>query len=172
MEETMQLEEDQNWQLRIEQLLTEVNAIKAQFDRKAGRHSMTVSQSTSNEDYQPPRHQPQKPTTSGIHPAAANEAATRSSQRYPWHNLMQRSEEQQHHLTPHQQNRQQQEEDGDQRRNGMVCWNCDEEGHRFMDCSKPQAVLFCYRCGRKGYSLRSCFTCRTETGNPTAGNRL
>ncbi|XP_055613322.1 uncharacterized protein LOC129759817 [Uranotaenia lowii] len=52
-----------------------------------------------------------------------------------------------------------------------VCWNCDEEGHRFMDCSRPQAILFCYRCGRKGYSLRSCFTCRTDSGNPLAENR-
>lgn len=56
-------------------------------------------------------------------------------------------------------------------RSVMTCWNCDEEGHRFMDCPKPQAVLFCYRCGRKGYSLRSCFTCRTDAGNQQAENQ-
>lgn len=53
----------------------------------------------------------------------------------------------------------------------LVCWNCDEEGHRFTDCPKPQAILFCYRCGRKGYSLRSCFTCRTAAGNYPAENQ-
>ncbi|XP_058815288.1 uncharacterized protein LOC131678887 [Topomyia yanbarensis] len=57
-------------------------------------------------------------------------------------------------------------------RSSIVCWNCDEEGHRFMDCPKPQAILFCYRCGRKGYSLRSCFTCRTDTSNYPAENQL
>ncbi|XP_058465380.1 uncharacterized protein LOC131438957 [Malaya genurostris] len=58
----------------------------------------------------------------------------------------------------------------DHQRHVMTCWNCDEEGHRFMDCPKPQAILFCYRCGRKGYSLRSCFTCRTDAGNQLAEN--
>lgn len=53
----------------------------------------------------------------------------------------------------------------------MMCWNCDEEGHRFMDCTKPQAVLFCYRCGQKGFSLRSCPTCRQRSGNAQAGNQ-
>ncbi|XP_058834657.1 uncharacterized protein LOC131691918 [Topomyia yanbarensis] len=52
----------------------------------------------------------------------------------------------------------------------ITCWNCDEDGHRFMDCTKPQAILFCYRCGRKGYSLRSCFTCRTDAVNYQAEN--
>ncbi|XP_055610752.1 uncharacterized protein LOC129757668 [Uranotaenia lowii] len=52
----------------------------------------------------------------------------------------------------------------------MICWNCDEEGHRFMDCSKPQAILFCYRCGQKGFSLRSCPSCRHRSGNAPAGN--
>ncbi|XP_062705951.1 uncharacterized protein LOC115265651 [Aedes albopictus] len=64
----------------------------------------------------------------------------------------------------------QQEAHNDQRP-AMLCWNCDEEGHRFMDCPKPQAILFCYRCGRKGYSLRSCFTCRTDALNYPAENQ-
>ncbi|XP_055612319.1 DNA translocase FtsK-like [Uranotaenia lowii] len=57
------------------------------------------------------------------------------------------------------------------RQPNRICWNCDEEGHRFMNCPLPQAILFCYRCGRKGYSLRSCFTCRTDAENPQAGNQ-
>lgn len=60
---------------------------------------------------------------------------------------------------------------GDQRRGGLICWNCDEDGHRFMDCPKPQAVMFCYRCGHKGYSLRNCPTCRAGLGNAVAGNQ-
>lgn len=51
----------------------------------------------------------------------------------------------------------------------LVCWNCDEEGHRFMDCTKPQAILFCYRCGQKGFSLRSCRSCQQRAGNGSAG---
>ncbi|XP_062713751.1 uncharacterized protein LOC134290601 [Aedes albopictus] len=65
----------------------------------------------------------------------------------------------------------QQEEAPNGQRIAMLCWNCDEEGHRFMDCPKPQAILFCYRCGRKGYSLRSCFTCRMDAVNYQAENQ-
>ncbi|XP_062698108.1 uncharacterized protein LOC134284019 [Aedes albopictus] len=65
----------------------------------------------------------------------------------------------------------QQEEATNGQRIAMLCWNCDEEGHRFMDCPKPQAILFCYRCGRKGYSLRSCFTCRMDAVNYQAENQ-
>ncbi|XP_062711169.1 uncharacterized protein LOC115265398 [Aedes albopictus] len=65
----------------------------------------------------------------------------------------------------------QQEEAPNDQRPAMLCWNCDEEGHRFTDCPKPQAILFCYRCGRKGYSLRSCFTCRTDALNYPAENQ-
>lgn len=50
----------------------------------------------------------------------------------------------------------------------LRCWNCEEDGHRFMDCPKPQAILFCYRCGQKGYSLRSCPTCSSTQGNEQA----
>ncbi|XP_062716508.1 uncharacterized protein LOC115257214 [Aedes albopictus] len=65
----------------------------------------------------------------------------------------------------------QQEEAPNGQRIAMLCWNCDEEGYRFMDCPKPQAILFCYRCGRKGYSLRSCFTCRMDAVNYQAENQ-
>lgn len=60
----------------------------------------------------------------------------------------------------------------EQRRQILLCWNCDEHGHRFTDCPKPQAVLFCYRCGRKGYSLRNCTTCANDQGNAQARNQL
>lgn len=53
----------------------------------------------------------------------------------------------------------------------LSCWNCDEEGHRFLDCPKPQAVIFCYRCGQKGFSLRNCSICRVRSGNASAGNQ-
>lgn len=58
----------------------------------------------------------------------------------------------------------------DEQRPPMVCWNCDEDGHRFTDCGKPQAMFFCYRCGQKGYSLRNCPTCAPNQGNGQAGN--
>lgn len=60
---------------------------------------------------------------------------------------------------------------GTPRQPNLVCWNCDENGHRFMDCPKPQAILFCYRCGQKGFSLGNCATCRQRPGNVQAGNQ-
>lgn len=82
-------------------------------------------------------------------------------------------EDRSHRSTQHQQPRQtaeQHQQQTTERRPGLTCWNCDEDGHRFMDCPKPQAVMFCYRCGHKGYSLRNCLTCRSVWGNGTAGN--
>lgn len=58
-----------------------------------------------------------------------------------------------------------------QAQQNLICWNCDETGHRFMDCTKPQAVFFCYNCGKKGVSLRNCPECKTKTGNTQAGNQ-
>lgn len=29
----------------------------------------------------------------------------------------------------------------------LVCWNCDEQDHRFDECTKPR-TKFCFRCGK------------------------
>lgn len=85
------------------------------------------------------------------------------------HSREDRSQQSQNHMERElpEQNRQQPSE---QRRSGLVCWNCDEEGHRCTNCPKPQAGMFCYRCGHRGYSVRNCPTCRTGLGNGSAGN--
>lgn len=46
------------------------------------------------------------------------------------------------------------------------CWNCDELGHSFMDCS-AQRIIFCYGCGTKGCVRPQCSKCslRTLQGN-------
>lgn len=98
-------------------------------------------------------------------------------QQLPWHQTHQQSAWQQHQSAIQQNppctfQAKYAQPAGISGRSTTTCWNCDEEGHRFMDCPKPQAVLFCYRCGRKGYSLRSCFTCRTDAGNQQAENLL
>lgn len=81
-----------------------------------------------------------------------------------------RGQRSQQNQQPRQNMEQSQPQVQEQRRAGLVCWNCDEDGHRFMDCPKPQAVMFCYRCGHKGYSLRNCPTCRAGLGNGQAGS--
>lgn len=46
------------------------------------------------------------------------------------------------------------------------CWNCDELGHTFMDCS-AQRIIFCYGCGEKNYVRPQCPKCslRNFQGN-------
>lgn len=47
-----------------------------------------------------------------------------------------------------------------------VCWNCDEMGHTFFDCS-AQRKIFCYGCGAKDVVRPQCPKCsvRTLQGN-------
>lgn len=41
----------------------------------------------------------------------------------------------------------------------ITCWNCDESGHGFMECEKER-MLFCYKCGCKNVTCRTCLKCR------------
>lgn len=44
---------------------------------------------------------------------------------------------------------------------GVVqCWNCDENGHRWMDCGKNRTTTFCYRCGTKNVTCVNCERCK------------
>ncbi|XP_062701346.1 uncharacterized protein LOC109405522 [Aedes albopictus] len=122
------------------------------------------------EDWQQDRTRAQPAST----PASSSSQYRQEAQhQQPWHQTQQHPVWQQRphaNPSPALQLQTRQQPGSSEARPAMTCWNCDEEGHRFMDCPKPQAILFCYRCGRKGYSLRSCFTCRTDAGNQQAGN--
>lgn len=41
----------------------------------------------------------------------------------------------------------------------MICWNCDDIGHSFIDCSSPDRKVFCYGCGAKNAYKPSCSKC-------------
>lgn len=89
------------------------------------------------------------------------------------HQQPQQQQHQQQQQNPHYQDQQQAARSSTENRASQVaiCWNCDAEGHRFMDCDKQQVMMFCYRCGRKGYSLRNCPDCLQESENSPAGNQ-
>ncbi|KAI8119460.1 hypothetical protein CVS40_9298 [Lucilia cuprina] len=42
----------------------------------------------------------------------------------------------------------------------LVCWNCKEEGHAFMDCPSERRRLFCYKCGHDNTVTPRCPTCQ------------
>lgn len=44
------------------------------------------------------------------------------------------------------------------------CWNCDQVGHMASSCSADK-VRHCYRCGKKGETVRSCPKCNKSSGN-------
>lgn len=48
----------------------------------------------------------------------------------------------------------------------ILCWNCDEMGHTFMDCA-AQRSIFCYGCGAKNVVRPQCAKCsvRALQGN-------
>lgn len=48
---------------------------------------------------------------------------------------------------------------------GGKCWNCGQAGHRFRQC-KEQKRLFCYRCGEKQVTIKSCTKCQ-KNDRPT-----
>lgn len=192
-------QEEADWQSRMDHLLQQVNALKGQFERKLAKptgainnHGHTTparqTSSTSHPPQTPPAQQQQRWQAEQQQEAWQRTRAQQTHAASPSQYIHPSQQQQAWHLPQHQQQWQQQrpvlnqsqplEAQSSAQQLGpnnaritMACWNCDEEGHRFMDCPKPQAVLFCYRCGRKGYSLRSCFTCRTDAGNQQAGNQ-
>lgn len=42
-----------------------------------------------------------------------------------------------------------------------ICWNCDDIGHTFMDCSAPRRI-FCFGCGTKGVVRPQCARCNAR----------
>lgn len=48
----------------------------------------------------------------------------------------------------------------------MVCWNCDDLGHSFTDCSSPDRKVFCYGCGTKNAYKPSCIKCNPGNLKP------
>lgn len=52
----------------------------------------------------------------------------------------------------------------------MVCWNCDDIGHSFIDCSSPDRKVFCYGCGTKNTYKPSCGKCNPGNIKPNVIN--
>lgn len=48
-----------------------------------------------------------------------------------------------------------------------ICWNCEDLGHSFQNCTKTQLRLFCYGCGRANRVKANCENC-----NPTTKEQL
>lgn len=48
----------------------------------------------------------------------------------------------------------------------MVCWNCDDIGHSFGDCTSPDRKVFCYGCGTKNAYKPSCIQCNPGNAKP------
>lgn len=53
------------------------------------------------------------------------------------------------------------------RTENLVCWNCDEVGHTFFDCTVATKNVFCYGCGAKNAYRPTCLRCRS--GNQRQG---
>lgn len=41
----------------------------------------------------------------------------------------------------------------------LVCWNCKQTGHSFIECTVEQRNLFCYKCGFDGVTSPKCPRC-------------
>lgn len=48
--------------------------------------------------------------------------------------------------------------------NTFKCWNCENTGHLFRDCSFPKRIR-CFKCQHPGVTIRSCPKCSTQSGN-------
>lgn len=54
--------------------------------------------------------------------------------------------------------------------NNIICWNCDNSGHTHRQCQKLRN-FFCYACGRKNVSVKSCPSCNSKNGKGGATPR-
>ncbi|XP_055608403.1 uncharacterized protein LOC129755783 [Uranotaenia lowii] len=60
----------------------------------------------------------------------------------------------------------------------LRCWQCGRDDHFFLTCPYPKTHLFCYRCGKQGYTVRNCTDCiqmardlmHNHPGNARGGN--
>lgn len=44
-------------------------------------------------------------------------------------------------------------------RGSLVCWNCRVTDHRYSNCPQPRDQPYCYGCGRRGVTMRTCPAC-------------
>lgn len=54
----------------------------------------------------------------------------------------------------------------------LLCWNCQEQGHGWRQCTKSRAI-FCYGCGSLGRTIRNCESCintSQRSANARQGN--
>ncbi|KAH8324762.1 hypothetical protein KR067_013050, partial [Drosophila pandora] len=49
----------------------------------------------------------------------------------------------------------------------LVCWNCQEEGHRYQECVEERRI-FCYGCGAADTYKPSCLKCSKNFKGSTA----
>lgn len=59
-------------------------------------------------------------------------------------------------------------------KNPLICWNCRQNGHMFMDCPSTERTLFCYRCGEPEVKAPNCSNCKSKNyirNEGTAWNR-
>lgn len=170
--------EEEYWQFKIDQLTEQVNAIKTYVDRRftkgtpASAYTSTPNGRSNAETHHKPWMNAQSPTQQQYtqrQPGLQSGSAASQAPQQTW----------QQEAQIHQQSSQYQQQgpvrQGIQqtqgnRRMAVVCWNCEEEGHRHADCRKPQAYLFCHGCGKRGYTLRNCYVCQEEAENMNAGN--
>lgn len=55
----------------------------------------------------------------------------------------------------------------------LVCWNCQDLGHRYQDCSMPPQREFCYGCGAHNVRKPNCMRCQSKllgNGRPNVTN--
>lgn len=51
-------------------------------------------------------------------------------------------------------------------KSGNGCWNCGRKEHRWSDCKDPRRK-FCFKCGRKDVTVRTCSKCNAGNLNST-----
>lgn len=147
-------DQDEDWTQQIDQLTQQICAIRSQF-QKRNNEQFRRSGNFSGQRWHASHQQQQ---------ACENQQQLAASNRQQQDAVQPRFGQQAPEQDPGNAERQ-------QRQGTLLCWNCDEEGHRYQDCDKAQAVFFCYRCGRKGYTLRNCPECSVEQGNGQARNQ-
>lgn len=53
--------------------------------------------------------------------------------------------------------------------NNLICWNCREPGHTFMECMSSERYIFCYKCGRPDTITPKCPNCKSENPRMNVG---